>query len=289
MRSKETANGKGILSFKERLNRIFFEADPNPSSDSEMDTSYFESVSEGSSASDVAKQIIIDSQYESDNDELVDITNVQPAMDAIGMNASREQLRGVIEKLQGNNPDDMVKDGEKRISAIKAAIETQRKSAETLRYEITRSEEAIKAALKESDSKYFNDESKTYTDCETSIDAEKARAEEAVAAERDKSAQEIERLRTEYEAAVEAERERSALAIENERATSNANIEAIRESAANTRESLKAEHEEEITSLSQTLSENAAKLERAEAVAEATTNYGNVVIAETQRLIDAIK
>ena len=137
--------------FKDFLTRAFYEEESTPTPEAESSeptpeemATFQASMSEGDgeNVSEIAQNIIAESQVESDNDQYPDISHVQTALDTAGSGENHELIRRILVNYARCNPDDLEKDGLKRRQSVLNAIEHTKQQAATLKAEKAAEEQA---------------------------------------------------------------------------------------------------------------------------------------------------
>lgn len=223
------------MAFKDFINRMLYEDVHTPEAEASEPTpeemATFEvamSEGDGENVTEMAQNIIAESQVESDNDEYPDISNVQTALDTAGSGENHELIRRILVNYAGCNPDDLEKDGIKRREAVMNAIENTKQQAAALKAEKANEELALDQAERDAEAACTDAITQANVACEQAIREEKERsaaiiaeirkrADDATAAakqQRDETLETLSAQRTENEAVL---RRSAALVAETEK------------------------------------------------------------------------
>lgn len=206
--------------FSDFLSRTFYEEESEPPKEveqmeeevetpqlSQEEMAMFEvSISEesGENVTEMAQNIIRESQIESDNDEFPDICNVQTVLDTAGVNAEHELVRKILMNFVKCDPADLEKDGTKRRQLILDAIEHTKQQAASLKAEKARDEEFLIQAEKDAEVACTEAISLANTESEKAIEEEKARSAAIIAEIRQRTDTATEEAKRQREAKLES-------------------------------------------------------------------------------------
>ena len=206
--------------FSDFLSRAFYEEESEPPKEveqtaeeveipqlSQEEMAMFEvSISEesGENITEMAQNIIKESQIESDNDEFPDICNVQTVLDTAGNDAEHELVRKILMNFVKCDPTDLEKDGTKRRQLILDAIEHTKQQAANLKAEKARDEEALIQAEKDAEVACTEAISIANIESEKAIEEEKARSAAIIAEIRQRTDAATEEAKRQREAKLES-------------------------------------------------------------------------------------